>query len=127
MADSIENVIVAAKEDGRVEKLIVMSMFGAGESFGRLVLPMRWALSKMGATIEDHNQMDETVKESGLTFVLVRATMLRGENSLPVREFGDEGEGAGWLPSISRRSVAGFLLDAVEGTAWDRRTPVVAS
>jgi nucleoside-diphosphate-sugar epimerase len=129
MADCIANVIAVAKEDGRVERLVVMSMFGTGESFGRLMFAMRWVMrwSNMRVTVEDHDLVDERVKRSGLNFVLVRAAMLKGEENVPIKDLGDEGQEAGSLPSISRVSVAGFLLDAAEKGSWDGRTPVVAN
>lgn len=129
MGDAMENAIAVAKEDGRVEKLVVMSMFGAGESFHKLMFLMRWVMrwSNMDVTVEDHNLVDAVVKGSGLTFVKVRSAMLRGEEILPLRELGDEVERAGWMPSVSRRSVAVMLVDAVEQSNWDGRTPVVAN
>jgi uncharacterized protein YbjT (DUF2867 family) len=129
MADAIENAIACSKDDGRVKKLVVMSMFGTGKSMGNLMFLMRWVMrwSKMDVTVEDHNLVDKAVKGSGLDFVMVRAAMLMGEEGLPVRELGDEGEKAGWLPSVSRRSVAGVMVDAVEQDKWDGRTPVIAN
>jgi hypothetical protein len=90
---------------------------------------MRWVMrwSNMDVTVDDHNLVDAVVKGSGLNFVMVRSAMLEGEEMLPLRELGDEGERAGWMPSVSRRSVAGMLVDAVEQSGWDRRTPVVAN
>ena len=81
----------------------------------------------MDVTVEDHNLVDKAVKGSGLDFVMVRATMLMGKEVLPIRELGDEGEEAGWLPSVTRKSVAGVLVDAVEQDKWDGRTPVIAN
>lgn len=130
MADAIENAIAVSREDGRrVKKLVVMSMFGTGRSMGNLMFLMRWLMrwSNMDVTVEDHNLVDKAVKGSGLDFVMVRATMLMGKEVLPIRELGDEGEEAGWLPSVSRKSVAGVLVDAVEQDKWDGRTPVIAN
>lgn len=129
MADAIENAIAASKENRRVKKLVVMSMFGTGRSMGNLMFLMRWVMrwSNMNVTVEDHNLVDVAVKSSGLDFVMVRATMLMGEEVLQVVDLGDEGERAGWLPSVSRRSVAGVMVDAVEQDMWDGRTPVVAN
>ena len=129
MADAIENAIAASKENRRVKKLVVMSMFGTGRSMGNLMFLMRWVMrwSNMNVTVEDHNLVDVAVKSSGLDFVMVRATILMGEEVLPVVDLGDEGERAGWLPSIGRRSVAGVMVEAVEQDTWDGRTPVVAN
>lgn len=129
MADAIENVVALAKADGRVSKVVVMSMFGAGKSFNNLMFLMRWIMraSNMDVTVEDHNLVDRVVKASGLRFVMVRAAMLKGEEALPIKDLGDEGERAGMMPSVSRKSVAGVLVDAVEQSKWDGRTPVIAN
>jgi uncharacterized protein YbjT (DUF2867 family) len=129
MVDTIENVIALSRDESRVVKLVVMSMFGAGDSMGNLMFLMRWIMrsSNMDVTVEDHNLVDKVVKASGLNFVMVRSAMLKGEEVAPLKELGDEGEKAGMMPSVSRRSVAGFLVDAVEQDKWDGRTPVVAN
>lgn len=129
MADAINNVIAISKENSKIDKLVVMSMFGAGDSFSNLMLLMRWIMniSNMDVTIEDHNLVDKAVKTSGLKFVLVRSAMLKGEETAEVKDLGDEGEKAGMMPSVSRKSVATFLLDAAEQDKWDGRTPVIAN
>jgi NAD(P)H-binding len=129
MADAIDNVIAISKVNRRIEKLVVMSMFGAGNSFGNLMFLMRWIMntSNMDVTLGDHNLVDKAVKASGLNFVMVRSAMLKGEEVAAVIDLGDDGEKAGMMPSVSRRSVAGFLLDAAEQNIWDRRTPVISN
>ena len=39
-----------------------------------------------------------------------------------MRTFGNTGKGIGNLATVSRKSVAGFLLDACEKRDWDRST-----
>jgi hypothetical protein len=129
MADAIDNVIAISKSNSRIEKLVVMSMFGAGNSFGNLMFLMRWIMntSNMDVTLEDHNLVDKAVKGSGLNFVTVRSAMLKGEEATAVMDLGDDGEKAGMMPTVSRKSVAGFLLDAAEQSTWDGRTPVISN
>ena len=83
--------------------------------------------SNMEVTLEDHNLVDKAVKGSGLNFVMVRSAMLKGEEAAAVMDLGDDGEKAGMMPSVSRKSVAGFLLDAAEQSTWDARTPVISN
>lgn len=129
MAEAIKNAITVAKQNTPSVKLVVMSLFGVGQSFKNNNFLMRCVFdhSQMAQTIEDGNAVDKLVKESGMDFVLVRSAMLMGDKVTPVRELGDEGEKAGFMPSISPNTVSGFLLDVVESNQWDRRTPVISS
>lgn len=76
---------------------------------------------------EDHAAVDKEVKESGVGFVLVRPVMMREGGKRPVRVFGEGGKGVGVLAAVTRRSVAGFMVDAVEGDEWDGGTPVISN
>lgn len=129
MAEAIKNAITVAKQASPSVKFVVMSLFGVGQSFKNNNFLMRCVFdhSQMAQTIEDGNAVDKLVKESNLNFVLVRSAMLMGDKVTPVRELGDEGEKAGFMPSISPNTVSGFLLDVVESNQWDRRTPVISS
>ena len=73
MADAMTNAIAAAKAF-QIPKIVVMSMFGAGESMKNLNFLMRPVMnwSNMSQTVEDHNLVDKLVKESGLNYVLLR-------------------------------------------------------
>jgi hypothetical protein len=130
MAESASAVISAVKaSDRNVQKVIVMSMFGAGSSFSNLNFLMRAIMqySNMKQTLEDQNEVDRIIKQSGVRFVMPRPAMLKGDVALPVKVFGEEGEGAGFMPSISARSVAEFMLDAAVGDGWDGSTPVLSN
>lgn len=129
MAEAIKNAISVAKRRSLAPKLVVMSLFGVGDSFKNNNFLMRWVFnnSAMDKTIEDGNAVDEAVKSSGLTYVLVRSTALMGEAATPIRDLGDSGEQAGFMPSISPVTVASFLLDAIPSDQWDGRTPVISA
>ena len=127
MADAIKNAIAVAKKFS-IQKLIVMSMFGVGDSFKNLNIVMRGIMnySNMAQTVEDHDLVDKLVKESGLNFVLVRPAMLKDGGDGPVKDLGDRGEKASFMPSISSKAVVSVLLEAAEMPNWDRRTPVLS-
>jgi len=59
----------------------------------------------------------------------VRPCMLVEGKKKEVKYWGDEGKGSGLFPSVTRESVAGFLVDCVEekGRAQIRTTPVVTN
>lgn len=55
----------------------------------------------------------------------VRLVGLCNGEKKPVKEFGNEGKGArSW---ISRKSVTGFIVDAVGSGRWDGQTPVISN
>jgi hypothetical protein len=81
----------------------------------------------MKQSLDDQNAVDQIVKNSGLTFVMPRPAMLKGEVALPVKSLGDAGEKAGFMPSVSARSCAGFMLDAAVSGEWDGRTPILSN
>lgn len=131
MSDTHEN-LVAAMERHSIEKVATLSSFGVGSSLANINMLMKWAISNtsLGHSFTDHNHVDKILKESGLKFVLLRPARLTTAKKAPVRFLGDDGKGLGifaGLGGISRASVAGCLVDAVEKNSWDRSTPVISN
>lgn len=127
MTKATQNAIMVAKETG-IAKLVIMSLFGAGQSWknNNFIIRLVFKHSKMWHTIEDANAVDQAVKSSGLNFVLIRSTALMGTAEGEAKDLGDDGERAGFMPSISPQVVARTLIEAVEGSVWDGRTPVIS-
>jgi putative NADH-flavin reductase len=131
MADAHENLVVAMKRHG-VSKIATLASFGVGSSLANINVIMRWAISNTGLAnaFADHNKADEILKKSGLKFVLLRPARLTMAKKAPVQYLGDDGKGLGvfaGIGGISRASVAGCLVDAVEKSTWDGRTPVITN
>jgi hypothetical protein len=131
MADSHANLIAVMRAHS-VRKIITMSAFGVGASLPNMTFLMRLviAYSNLQFAYDDHNQVDQEMKDPArkdIDYVLVRPTRLTGGPKAPLRFYADEGVGLGVLQGVSRASVAGFLVDAVEGATWDRSTPVIAN
>ncbi|KAI5456367.1 hypothetical protein BGZ63DRAFT_409064 [Mariannaea sp. PMI_226] len=111
-------------------KLIINSSQGVGESWNSMALPIKFIFShatamKMG--LKDHERMDAVVRESGMPFVLGRPTVLKEGEPKPVRAWPDDGNGMPWMPSITRESLAEWLVDAVERDDWDGMSPVITN
>lgn len=126
LADCVANARETMKSHG-VKKIVIMSAFGVGDSFSHLNFLMKPVirLSNMGIQYEDHRLVDEETRLSGLNWAIVRPAMLTDKEAKPVKDLGDTGEYASFMPSISRASVAKFMVDAVESDSWDSRTPVI--
>ncbi|TPX11869.1 uncharacterized protein E0L32_007367 [Thyridium curvatum] len=125
-------VLPAMRAKG-VRRLVLMSMQGAGSSWGSLNVLFRplFMVTNMRHQIADHNEADALVKEAAgrgeIDYVLVRPVMLAEGEAGEVRVHGDDGRGAGFMPKITRRSVARFIVDAAVRDEYVGRTPVITN
>ena len=128
MADAHANLVAVMQRHG-TRKIVTMSAIGVGDSFPGVSFIFRLMLrhTNMAAQFADLDLVDEEMKASGMNYVLVRPVRLSEGEAASVREYGNLGKGAGMFSSISRKSVAVFLVDAAEKNAWDRSTPVISN
>ncbi|KIW38010.1 uncharacterized protein PV06_09986 [Exophiala oligosperma] len=113
----------------QIDKLVVMSMFGIGDSFKNLNFLLRWTMrhSNMVQTIEDQTLVDEAVRKGHLPFVLIRPALLTEGDAAPVKVYSSSAEGVGIMPKVSVKSVAKFLMDAASKGDWDGTSPVITN
>jgi len=120
-----------ADEKSRIERLIVMSMFGAGTSFDNLHCLIKPVMShsNMLQTVEDHNGVDAVVRaQREVKWVMVRPSMLKEGEKMPVKVRDEDGTGEGWLPSnVTIASVVDFMLEVVVSKEWDGKAPVICN
>ena len=67
------------------------------------------------------------MKAGTLPFVLVRPAMLKTGEASPLKFYGNTGKGSGFMPSVSPKSVAVFLVDAAVRSEVDGTTPVITN
>ncbi|EMR68586.1 putative nad-dependent epimerase dehydratase protein [Eutypa lata UCREL1] len=141
MADSVANARAAMRRhrDGNGNwrcRLVVMSSSGAGSSFAGLNCLMKGVFThtNMHLQLDDHNAVEAETRadfegegEKGPGFVFVRPAMLADGPAAPVKAYPDDGKGAGFLPKITRASVANFIVDAVEESEFVGRSPVITN
>ncbi|KAJ9656392.1 hypothetical protein H2198_004970 [Neophaeococcomyces mojaviensis] len=127
---SIRSLSPSSKQ--QISKLVIMSMFGATDSFTNLhcaLKPvMKW--SNMKQTLEDHDALDQAIRgQDEVKWVMVRPSFLKEGERSEIRVLGEQGEeDSSWVPSgITRDSVVIFLLDVAVSGEWDGRTPVVVN
>jgi uncharacterized protein YbjT (DUF2867 family) len=112
-------------------KVVTMQAFGTGSSNKNVWWPMRMVLnySPMSKGQRDHGMVEEVMRGSGLKWTLPRPVMLSEGGKKEVKDCGDAGDAKqmGIMPSVSRKSVAAFLLDVAEDDSgkWVERTPVI--
>ncbi|KAK9421310.1 putative TrkA-N domain dehydrogenase [Seiridium unicorne] len=129
MADSVANAITAMKKYG-ARKIVINSSMGAGSSIDGLNCLLRpvFLYSNMRFQMDDHNAVDEETRKAGVDFVLVRPAMLAEGAPAEVKVYGDDGKGSGFMPKITRESVARFMVvEALEGHEYDGRAPVITN
>lgn len=131
MADSMRNTLSAMKNASpRTPKIVAMSSVGTGESMANVNYLMRFVFShtNMKHSRQDHDEVDKELKAAeDVVFVEARPWMLTEGEAAEVKVFPDNGEGAGFMPKISRASVASFLVDAAVSTEYDGRSPVITN
>lgn len=111
-------------------KMVYMCAFGVGESYANLNFMMKGAVcaTPLGKKFSDHEETEKVIKEaSSIKSVIVKAAMLKNGESKPVEYLGEAGEKAKFMPSITRASVANFMVEALKSEKWDGKTPVIAN
>ncbi|ESZ95929.1 hypothetical protein SBOR_3742 [Sclerotinia borealis F-4128] len=128
MADSNANIISVMK-DFDVGKIVVMQAFGVGDSWPHMHFLLRMLMKKSNLYMQydDHNLVDKEVKASGMNYVLARPARLEEGEVKTVKVFGNRGKGIPMMASITRESVANWLVDAAERKTWDSQTPVLTN
>ena len=131
MADTARAALKVMRENA-VKKIVVLGTVGVGSSRETSAWFFNWIVdhSNLKIAFDDHFEVEkalraEAEKDPSFRFVDVRATGLSNEEKKPIREFGNEGRGVGWF--VSRKSVAGFMIDAIEQNQWDGQTPVISN
>lgn len=117
-------------------KIAYLSAFGVGDSFPALNCLMRGLVrvTPLGTQFGDHEGAENALKkasaEEGIVFVAARPAMLNNGRENTVSPLGEKGENAkSFMPSISRASVARFLVDVAlnKNRDWDGKTVVIAN
>jgi hypothetical protein len=128
MHDSHLAAIQAMKKHG-TRKIVTLQALGVGDSFPNLFWLVRLLIqySNMGIGFKDHELVEDDVKNSGLNYVLARPIRFVDGTSASIQLYGNNGAGIGSFKTITRESVATFLVDAAETDKWDGCTPVISN
>jgi hypothetical protein len=128
MYDAHVNVLAAINTHS-IRKIVTLQAHGVGESFSTLFLPVKLLVrySNMSIGYQDHEQVEKVVKQSDRSYVLVRPARFVEGPSTHIHFYGSKGEGIGSLNTITKESVATFLLDAVEKDEWNGTMPVISN
>ncbi|KAI0970895.1 NAD-dependent epimerase/dehydratase-like protein [Xylaria arbuscula] len=128
MEDSVANAITVMKEYG-TKRLVIMSQWGAGDSFGSMNILFRGMFShtNMKYGLAAHNNLDKETRKTGVDYTLVRASVLADGDAAPIKLYPDDGKGINFLPKVTRASVAKFMIEACEKNDFIGRSPVISN
>jgi len=133
MANSVRNALAVMREHD-VKKMVVLGTKGVGSSRANAgwLFNMVVDHSNLKITFDDHEEVQKVLEQEAkidplFKWVDVRAVGLNNGDKRTVKEFGNEGKGTGMFNMISRQSIAGFMVDALEQDQWDGQTPVVTN
>ncbi|KAI7189229.1 hypothetical protein KC316_g5772 [Hortaea werneckii] len=130
MRDTLTKVIGVMRRF-KVQRLIVFSAFGVGESADHLAWPLKlvFRYTKMAYGYQDHTAVEKMLQaEQGIKWTLVKPPMLRDEDAATdVRTFDSNGSGVGMLDSCTMGSVAAFMTKQAVADKWVEQTVVIAN
>ncbi|KAK5632609.1 hypothetical protein RRF57_008323 [Xylaria bambusicola] len=126
--DSVANAISVMKDFG-TKRITIMSQWGAGNSFNSMSFLFRamFQHTNMKYGLAAHNALDEETRQADVEFVLVRACILADGEPAAVRIFPDDGKSIGFIPKITRASVAEFMVEACEKGDFVGKSPVISN
>lgn len=105
--------VVEAMHEHNVQRLVVQSTFGIGETYAQLPLTLKAFFTvAIRPQVDDHQRQEQLVRDSGLDWTILRPTVLHdGPTEAPAYVGTDER-----APTIrvSRRQVALAAADALE-------------
>ena len=82
----------------------------------------------MSVSRKDHDLVDtELRKTKDIEFVEVRPWMLADGEAAVIKVYGDDGKGAGFMPKITRASVAKFMVEAAVTSEYNGQSPVITN
>lgn len=115
----------------RIEKLVFMSMFGAGESFNNLHFLIKPIMnhSNMLQTVEDHNGVNAVIRgQNDVKWTMVKPAMLKEGPAMLVKIRDEAGKGEGWLPSsITIGTVVEFIVKCLTSDEYVNKAPVITN
>ena len=126
LSEVMKNCVQAAKENN-VNRIITCSAWGVAETRDDIPFWFRWLIdySNIGVAYKDHEQQERLLKASALDWTIVRPTGLtNAKKSQKIRKtFGNNPK-----PSltISRSSVAKFMVDAISASDMVKKTVVIS-
>ncbi len=126
LSDVMKNIIFL-HEKNRIERVVVCSAWGVAETENEIPIWFQWIIknSNIGVAYRDHERQEAELKKSGLNWTIVRPTGLtkfKNEKKI-IESYNNEPKPK---LTISRKSVARFMLKALKRDELIGKTPVIS-
>jgi putative NADH-flavin reductase len=120
-------VLIAAMKDKRVNRLICVTGFGAGDSRASIGFLQRVPFQIVfGRAYDDKSLQEQMIKESGLDWTIARpGVLLNGPRTGRYRALREPSEWRNGI--ISRSNVAEFLVKQIEDRSFIGASPVLVN
>ncbi|CAG2535298.1 Uncharacterized conserved protein YbjT [Maribacter dokdonensis] len=127
LSEVMKNVIsLAGKEN--IERIVVCSAWGVAETEKEIPFWFNWFIknSNIGVAYKDHERQEIQLKKSNLKWTIVRPSGLINSNKVQeiIESYGNEPKPK---ITISRKSVAEFMVNALSNERLIGRTPVISA
>jgi putative NADH-flavin reductase len=126
ITESMKNVITEADKQN-LKRLITISAWGAGETKKDVPFWFRWLIdyTKIRFAYAEHESQEKLLAASNLNWTAVRPVALSDSKKKKTLKVSFDN-----LPkpslSISRQSVAKFMVDIVKSDKYDRKSPTIS-
>ncbi len=124
---SVTNGLLPLMEEVGVKRIIVCSAWGVGDSRPQIPGWFRWFIdhSNIGSAYADHERQEEILQDSGLNWTIVRPVGLTNNNKPEDVLESYHNESKPTL-TISRKSVARYMLSAINNESLIRKTVAIS-
>jgi putative NADH-flavin reductase len=119
ITSGIQDIIQIAEEAG-VKRFIYLSSWGAGESKKYMNIVARKLIADffLRVPLADHNENEQNISKSKLDWTILRPGSLTDGEITDHLHFSDENIKLKGNPSISRKSLASFIIKQIEDTSY---------
>ena len=120
-------VLLPALQQARVQRLILISAFGVGDSFNDASAFQKFFFRTILRSIyADKAKSDALIQASALQWTIVRPVALTNGPRTGKYRIGEKLKLRG-IPRVSRADVADFMIRELTEGAWIRKTVVITS
>lgn len=127
LSEVMKNIIAIAADSGP-RRVVICTAWGVGETFEDLPRWFAWFIrnSNIGITYADHERQEKLLRQSDLDWTVVRPSGLtNSKKDRKIRESYSNKPRPSLM--ISRKSVAQFMIEAIERRDLSGKSPVISN
>ena len=127
LSDVMKNII-SISEKNKINRIVVCSAWGVAETEKEIPFWFKWIIknSNIGVAYKDHERQEKLLKKTNLHWTIVRPSGLINSNKEQkiIESYNNNPKPK---ITISRKSVAKFMVNALSNKKLYRQTPVISA